>query len=36
MDHPIPGRKPDQVLINKMKSTFHLMDFAILEDHKLK
>ena len=36
MDHPIPARKPDWVLINKKKRTCHLKNFAISIEHRLK
>ena len=36
MDHYIPTRRPDLVLINKKKRTCHLMDFAVPMDHRVK
>ena len=37
MDHLIHARKPDQGLINKKKKRIcHLLDFAILADHRVK
>ena len=36
MDCLIPVRKPDLVLFNKKKRTYHLMVFAILVDYRLK
>ena len=36
MDHSVLTRKPDFMLINKKKRTCHLVDFAILPDHKVK
>ena len=35
-DYLILTRRPDQVLINKNKRTFHLLDFAVLADHMVK
>ena len=35
MDHPIPTRRPKQMLINKKKN-YHLEDFALSADHRVK
>ena len=35
-DHPIPVRRPDQVLINTKKLTSHQVDFPVLEDDSVK
>ena len=29
MNHPIPARIPDLIIINKKKITYHLVDFDI-------
>ena len=36
MDHQIPTRKSDLMLINKKKKTCHLVDFAVSADHNMK
>ena len=36
MDHLISARWPDQVIVNKKKRTYWIVDFAILADHKVK
>ena len=33
MDHSIPFRRPDLVLINLKKRTWHLVEFTVPEDH---
>ena len=35
-DQLIPGRRPDQILINKKKITCHWVDFAVPADRKMK
>ena len=35
-DHPIRARKPSPVLINKKKTTFNLVDFAVPADNSAK
>ena len=35
-DNQISVRKPDQVLINKKRRNYYLMDFVILADCKVK
>ena len=36
MDHLMPARKPDLVLINKKKRICHQVDFGISADHRMK
>ena len=36
MNHLIPARRPDLVLITKTKRTCHPMDFAVPVDHRVK
>ena len=36
MDHQIPARRPDLVVINKKERTYHLVDFSATEDHRVK
>ena len=36
MDHPIPSRRRDLVLINQEKRTCHLVDFAVPVDNRVK
>ena len=36
MDHKIPVKRPDVVLINKKKITCPLVDFAVLADYRVK
>ena len=31
MDHLIPARRPDLIIINKKKRTYKIVDFAVLE-----
>ena len=35
MDYLIPVRRSDQVLINKKKWTYHLVDFEIQTDNQI-
>ena len=35
-DHPIQTRRPDLVLINKKKKTYHFVEFAVIADHEVK
>ena len=35
-DHLIPARRPDLLSINKIKRTCHLVDFAVLANHRVK
>ena len=36
IDHPIPARRPNSMLINKRKIISHLRDFAVPVDYKGK
>ena len=36
MDHLIPARRPDLIIINKKKRTCKIVDFAVPADHRLK
>ena len=36
MDHPIVARRPDLVFISKSERTFHLVDFSIPTDYRVK
>ena len=36
MDHLILARRPELVLINKKKIIWHIVDFNILLDHRVK
>ena len=35
-DHPIPARRPDQIIIAKKKRTCKIFDFAVPADHRIK
>ena len=35
-DHLILVRRPDLVLINKIKRTYHFVNFAVMASHKMK
>ena len=35
-DHLISARRPDLIIINKMKTTYKIVDFAISADHRIK
>ena len=36
MDHLIPARRPDLIIINKKKRTCKIVDFAVPADHRIK
>ena len=36
MDHLIPARRPDLIIINKKKRTCKIVDFAVPVDHRIK
>ena len=36
MDHQIPARRPDLIIINKKKRTRKIVNFAVPEDHRIK
>ena len=36
MDHVIPARRPDLIIINKKKRTCKIVDFAVPADHRIK
>ena len=36
MDHQISARRPDLVIVNKIKRTCRIVDFAVLADHRVK
>ena len=35
-DHLISARRPDLIIINKMKRTCKIVNFAVPADHKIK
>ena len=35
-DHLISARRPDLIMINKMKRTHKIVDFAVPADHRIK
>ena len=35
-DHIISARRPDQVIVNKKKRTYRIVNFAIPADHRVK
>ena len=35
-DHLIPTRRPDLIIINKIKRTCKIVDFAVPADHRIK
>ena len=35
-DHLISARRPDFIIINKIKRTFKIVDFAVSVDHRIK
>ena len=36
MDHLIPARRPDLIIINKKKRTCKIVNFAVPADHRIK
>ena len=36
IDHQITARRPDLVIINKKKRTCQIVDFVVLDDHRVK